>query len=261
MMTACLIALGLTCAIDPLTGSALLSDERAAMAIEDYARSARNDAGDPARGQALFADLKRLACARCHRVRGQGGEIGPDLSDIGGKYDRDQLIEAVLEPSRQIVEGYRPTALATSEGRVLTGIVRAETPGELTLVDMNGQRQAVRKQDVVERKTMDTSLMPDGISLSLSLKEFSDLIAYLASLRSAGQGTPGSGVVGPVRCPKASRALRSPLESPARPRWKLPQTAASWCASRPEVCGSSKMGPCFPGHSSASRSTASGREA
>jgi len=153
-------------------------------------------------------------------------------------------------------KGYRPTVLAARDGRVFAGIVHEETAGELTLVDMNGQRQ-----DVVERKTMDTSLMPDGFYLGLSLKEFSDLIAYLASLRSAGQGTPGSGVVGPVRCPKASRALRSPLESPARPRWKLPQTAASWCASRPEVCGSSKMGPCFPGHSSASRSTASGREA
>jgi glucose/arabinose dehydrogenase len=70
------------------------------------------------------------------------------------------------------------------------------------LVDIDGRRQTVHKQDVVERTTTDTSLMPDGLTLGLSLKEFSDLIAYLASLRSAGQGSPGSGVVGPVALPK-----------------------------------------------------------
>ena len=196
-MTSYLIALGLCFGMEFVA-----FDSKTRPSFAEYARSARDNAGDPARGQVLFTDLKRLACSRCHRVRGQGGEIGPDLSDIGGKYDREQLIESVLEPSRQIVEGYRPTVLATTDGRVLTGIVREETSGELILVDIDGKRQSVRKEDTVERKTSDTSLMPDGLAPSLSLKEFSDLIAYLASLRSSGQGTPGSGVVGPVALPK-----------------------------------------------------------
>jgi putative heme-binding domain-containing protein len=196
-MTSCLIILGLCFGTSSLT-----DDVRNRPDFDDYVRYARNDTGDPARGHALFADPNRLACARCHRVRSQGGEIGPDLSDIGGKYDRDQLIESVLEPSRQIVEGYRPTALATSDGRVFTGIIREETAIDLTLVDANGQRQVVRQQDVVERKIMDTSLMPSDLSSGLSLQEFSDLIAFLASLRSAGQGTPGSGIVGPVALPQ-----------------------------------------------------------
>lgn len=200
-MIACLTALGLICAINALAGSALPLDGWAPAGLEDYARHARKIAGDPAHGQALFADLKRLACTRCHRVRGQGGEIGPDLSDIGGKFDRDQFIEAVLEPSRQIVEGYRPSALATTDGRVLTGIVREESAGMLLLVDIDGKRQTVRQEDVVERKTINTSLMPAGLCNCLSLQEFSDLIAYLTSLRSSGQGTPGSGVVGPVAMP------------------------------------------------------------
>jgi len=199
-----LIALGLCFA----TGL-LASDSKNRPRSEEYARYARNGAGDPARGRALFTDLSRLACSRCHRVQSQGGEIGPDLSDIGGKYDRDQLIESVLEPSRQIVEGYRPTALATSDGRVLSGIIRQETADELILVDIDGQRQAVHKQDVVERNTMDTSLMPNDLACGLSLKEFSDLVAYLASLRSAGQGTPGSGVVGPVALPQGFTRIQA----------------------------------------------------
>jgi putative heme-binding domain-containing protein len=208
-MNSCLIALGLCLVALGTTPPTASAQNRPSS--EDYARHARNDAGDPRRGQVLFADLKRLACARCHRVRGQGGVIGPDLSDIGGKYDRDQLIESVLEPSRQIVEGYRPTVLATSDGRVLTGIVRDETATRLSLFDSDGKSRPVEKKDIVERKTVDTSLMPDGVALGLSLKEFSDLIAYLTSLRSAGQGTPGSGVVGPVALP--SSYTRLPIAS------------------------------------------------
>jgi putative heme-binding domain-containing protein len=168
---------------------------------EDYAHAASSNAGDAARGRALFADLKRLACTRCHRVGGHGGEVGPDLSDIGGKYDREQLVEAVLEPSRQIVEGYRPTVVATRDGRIVSGIVREETAELLTLVDADGERRGVPKKDVDARTTVGTSLMPDSLASGLSSREFADLIAYLASLRSAGQGTPGSGVIGAVALP------------------------------------------------------------
>lgn len=167
----------------------------------DIAAFARSHPGDPRRGRALFLDLNRAACARCHRVAGAGGEVGPDLSDIGGKFDREQLIQAVLEPSRQIVEGYRPTVVATTDGRILTGIVRDEDEHALRLVDAGGHSAQVAKGDIEERKTLDTSIMPEGLATNLAPQECADLIAYLASLRAAGQGTPGSGVVGPVALP------------------------------------------------------------
>ena len=110
---------------------------------EAYARYAREHRGDPIRGHALFFDLKG-APARCHRA-GAGGDIAPDLSDVGGKYERTLLIESVLEPSRQIVEGYRPTIVATAEGRVLSGIVKGDSPEELALVNADGHRQVIRK--------------------------------------------------------------------------------------------------------------------
>ena len=98
---------------------------------QEYVRFAARHKGDSARGRALFADAKRLNCTRCHRARGQGGDIGPDLSDIGGKFDRPLLIESILEPSRQIVEGYRTTTIGTTDrargqrncpGRVARGV-------------------------------------------------------------------------------------------------------------------------------------------
>ena len=100
----------------------------------------REHPGDPARGRALFFEPRGAGCARCHRRRGQGGDIGPDLSEVGGKYERALLIESVLEPSRQIVEGYRSEVVATADGRVLSGLVRAESDRELTLVDAEGRR-------------------------------------------------------------------------------------------------------------------------
>jgi putative heme-binding domain-containing protein len=191
-MTMTLTLLGLLCAGGP-------SEDRPS--AETYAEFARSHAGDANRGRSLFADPGRLACARCHRVRGQGGDVGPDLSDIGGKFDRELLIESILEPSRQIVEGYRPTLLALKDGRVLTGIVREETTETLALVDAEAHRQSIPKAEVEERRVVATSLMPEAQASGLTPAEFADLIAYLACLRSEGQGTPGSGVVGPVALP------------------------------------------------------------
>jgi putative heme-binding domain-containing protein len=132
-------------------------------------------------------------------VRGSGGEVGPDLSNIGGKYAREHLIESVLEPSRQIVEGYRPTIVALEDGRVLTGLVKTETADRLTLVDAEAREQAVAKSEIAQRKFGDVSIMPDGLSVKLTRAQFADLIAYLESLRDRDQPTPGSGTIGPVK--------------------------------------------------------------
>jgi putative heme-binding domain-containing protein len=169
--------------------------------VENYARYARRHAGDAVRGRAVFFAANGAGCARCHRAGGEGGDVGPDLSDIGGKYERALLIESVLEPSRQIVEGYRPTIVATKDGRVFTGLVRAESDQELTLVDAEARPIVVPKRAIEQRKLGDVSVMPAGEAAWFSPAQFADLIAYLESLRSAGQSTPGSGVTGPVALP------------------------------------------------------------
>jgi putative heme-binding domain-containing protein len=168
-----------------IAGPSIAHDDEPA-AVQDYARFAGSRRGDADRGRALFADLKRLACARCHRARGQGGDIGPDLSDIGGKFDRGLLVESILEPSRQIVEGYRTTTIATKDGRVLTGIARDESPAGLLIVDADGKRIALRADEIENRRFADTSLMPSGLAAGISPAEFTDLIAYLETLRSGG---------------------------------------------------------------------------
>lgn len=160
---------------------------------EEYTRFALANHGDAERGRTLFADAKRLGCSRCHRVRGEGGEVGPDLSDIAGKFERPQLVESVLEPSRAIVEGYRSTILVTADGRIRTGIITEESAETITLVDSDGRRESIRAQAVEERKTTSISLMPEGLAASLAPGEFADLMAYLETLRPTSQGIPGGG--------------------------------------------------------------------
>ncbi len=227
----------------------------------DLAAFARQHLGDPVRGRALFMDRKGMACVDCHRARADGGDVGPDLSDVGAKYDRAQLIESVLEPSRQIVEGYRPTVLAMSDGRVVTGLVKSESNEVLELVDAERRRLVVRKGDIEERRAAETSLMPDNLAESLAPDAFADLIAFLASLRSNRQPSPGSDVFGPLTLPPgfSARVVADGLTA-WPPPWKSRPTAGSCSASKRGLSESSITAACSPSRCSSLRSTASGNE-
>jgi putative membrane-bound dehydrogenase-like protein len=139
--------------------------------------------GDPARGRPLFHDLKGLACIKCHRVDGTGGEIGPDLTVIGSQFSRAELAESVVYPSRKIREGYQQVKVLTKDGRVLSGAVKGETPAELTLQDAEGIRHSIATADIEKRAPSELSLMPEGLHGGLSMQDFADLLSYLESLR------------------------------------------------------------------------------
>ncbi len=140
--------------------------------------------GDPRRGERIFFDLRGGGCAGCHAAGGRGAAaIGPDLTGMALKYDRAELIRSVLEPSRRIADGYQPVTLATHDGRVVTGVVRSETEGEITLVDAQAKATKIPKQDVATRRAGGSSIMPSHAAESLSPAEFADLIGYLSSLK------------------------------------------------------------------------------
>jgi putative heme-binding domain-containing protein len=155
----------------------------AAFDPEAYRAAAMKGGGDPGRGRRLFADLKGLACIKCHAVGKEGGNVGPELGSIGSKYPRDELIASVLEPSAKISSGYEPESLALSDGRVLTGIVRNETKDAVEIQDADARLVKVAKDDIDARKRGDVSLMPTGLAQGISPGDFADLIAYLESLK------------------------------------------------------------------------------
>jgi putative heme-binding domain-containing protein len=142
-----------------------------------------NNPGKAEHGQALFADVKGLACVKCHAVKGQGGAVGPDLSGVGATYPRDELIASVLFPSQKIFSGYEPVIVATNDGRILTGILKRESPEEIEIQDADAKSIVLKAEEIDERKKSDVSLMPSGLAEGLSKEDFADVIAYLESLK------------------------------------------------------------------------------
>jgi putative heme-binding domain-containing protein len=159
-----------------------------------------NTSGNAERGKAIFAS-PTATCAICHKVGGRGGETGPDLSQIGGKFDRTHLIESILDPSAEILQGYQATVIETRSGRVLSGIVKTESATEVTLLDAEGKRIAIPTGDIESRTVSKVSLMPAGLADRMTAAEFTDLIAYLESLNTGRRPTPGEGITGSLTLP------------------------------------------------------------
>lgn len=174
-------------------------------AADALRREAMNRGGDPKHGKAIFLSAS-AKCATCHKVHGQGGDIGPDLSQIGGKFDRTHLIESILDPSAEILQGYYATTLTTKSGRVLTGIVKSESPTSVTIRDAEGKSLTVALGEIESREVSKVSLMPAGFGDGMTPNDFVDLVAYLTTLRTGRQPTPGEGSSGTLALPQGFRA-------------------------------------------------------
>jgi len=138
--------------------------------------------GDPAKGANVFT-RETSQCATCHRVRGQGGEVGPDLSEIGSKLGKDALFEAILDPSAGISFGYEAFELELKSGDEAFGIITGETPEEISMKDTRGIVTRYQKSEVIARRKMTLSIMPAGLQLTMSNAELVDLVAYLTTLQ------------------------------------------------------------------------------
>ncbi len=148
-----------------------------------YRQFALSERGSIEKGKALFSDAKGLNCVKCHAIKGQGGTVGPDLSDIGARYSKDDIIQSILYPSAKIFSGYEPVTIATNDGRVLGGIVKGETADAITLQDADAKTTTVAKADIDEKKVSDVSIMPNGLAEGLSKQDFADLVSYLETLK------------------------------------------------------------------------------
>jgi putative heme-binding domain-containing protein len=167
-------------------------------------QTAMNSGGNATRGKALYASAA-LKCTTCHKLHGRGGDVGPDLSQVGGKLDRTHLIESILDPSAEIPQGYHATVIATRAGRVVTGIVKSESRVAITLQDAEGKQVTIPVRDIESREVSKVSLMPTGLADRLTPAEFTDLIAYLTTLRTGRAPTPGEGVSGSLQLPPGFR--------------------------------------------------------
>ena len=138
--------------------------------------------GDAARGRALFL-AERTQCVRCHKLDGQGKEVGPDLSRLAGPRSREELWESLVEPSRRVEPQYQSYVVTTTDGRTLTGLMVRRDAAGVVLKDNEGKEVAVPAADVEAVSPARESLMPAGLLADLTAKQAADLVAFLESLK------------------------------------------------------------------------------
>ncbi len=174
--------------------------------------------GDRERGRVVFETQPALACVRCHRIgAGPGGDAGPNLADVGTKYQREELLESIIKPNAKIAPGFDTIVLTRKSGGVAVGIVASENDDAITLRNSDNKLIEVKKSDIAKREGAPSS-MPEIYAAILTKSELRDMVEYLASIRTpAGRGGRGGAPGGRGGAPAAvppPRALRD-LPAPA----------------------------------------------
>ena len=98
-------------------------------------------------------------------------------------YKRADLITSIHEPSKTIALGFEQFLITTTAGDLFAGAIRQETNDTVTVLGVDGQAHVVKKADIKSRSAVETSLMPAGLTLGLKPEDFTDLLAYLESLK------------------------------------------------------------------------------
>lgn len=129
---------------------------------------------DASAGRAVFGK----ACAPCHKLFGEGGEIGPDLT--GSNRELDYLLENIVDPSAVIGRDYQLSTIKTRNGSFIAGMIHGETDTTITVKTVT-ETQTVARRDVESVETSDASMMPEGLLPALSDEEARNLLRYLMS--------------------------------------------------------------------------------
>ncbi|MCX6849476.1 MAG: c-type cytochrome, partial [Verrucomicrobia bacterium] len=140
--------------------------------------------GDAKRGGELISMSGKLAaCLACHIVNGIGRDFGPDLSKAGARLTREQILESLHKPSKNIAKGYETSLVTLKDGSVQSGFVTHSDEGAITLKLPTGQPQSIKRNQIKSQQPQPVSLMPEGLLQGLTEQEAVDVIAFLAGLK------------------------------------------------------------------------------
>ena len=129
----------------------------------------------------FFKDDGAISCQRCHRIGDRGGAAGPDLTTVGDRLSREQLLASLLDPGREISAGFGTIVLTLKDDSVVAGVIKKETAGEVVLLDAEEKTVKVATKDIAERSDPVSSMPPmTGI---LKKSELRDLVEFLVHLK------------------------------------------------------------------------------
>ncbi|MBP85957.1 MAG: hypothetical protein CMJ64_04440 [Planctomycetaceae bacterium] len=140
--------------------------------------------GDAARGKQVFFATEGVQCKNCHQIQKEGKELGPELTTIAKKYNRAQLLESMLEPSKRIDPKYVTYLAETDDGRLHTGLLVKKDATEVVLKDAQNKEVRIPAKQIEQLVPQERSLMPDLLLRDMTAQQVADLLEYLNSLRS-----------------------------------------------------------------------------
>jgi quinoprotein glucose dehydrogenase len=143
--------------------------------------------GDAERGKEVFFGNAAASCRRCHKINGEGSDVGPDLSEIAKSKARDYLLEAIVDPNAKIAEGFETAVFAMADGRVHSGVVRGEDEKTFRIVTPTGESITIEK-DQVDDRAKGQSGMPIDVMKQISRRELRDVVEYLSTLKKREDG-------------------------------------------------------------------------
>jgi len=159
--------------------------------MREFLRTSHGDAGA---GAVVFKNV----CGQCHKIYGEGQEVGPEITS-NGRGSFEQLLSNVFDPSLVIGEAFQATSVSTADGRVLTGLQVENSAQRVVLKTQGGKLETIARENIDELKVSPMSLMPEDLEKQIKPQELADLFAFLVldrppSDRSAREipGTPES---------------------------------------------------------------------
>ena len=131
--------------------------------------------GNTRSGDTLFSKN----CSSCHRVKNKGMDIGPDLTGIKNKFEREALLDAIVNPNAGIVFGYEAWLITTKSGDSFFGFLVADGSQAVVIKDLSGAKHTIPTATIASRKKQTNSLMPEPSSLALTDQKLADIVEYL----------------------------------------------------------------------------------
>ena len=138
--------------------------------------------GDAAQGKKIFFERPEASCVRCHKINGEGGDVGPDLTHIGTQKDREYLLESLIFPNTQIAAGFETVILTLKDGRTCAGLIKSETQ---TTVEINSPEDGLLKLNKadIQSRHKGLSAMPEELRQALSKSDIRDIVEFLSQLK------------------------------------------------------------------------------
>jgi putative heme-binding domain-containing protein len=140
-----------------------------------YLEGPEGKSGNPQSGAHLFTTAH---CINCHRFNGTGESTGPDLTSLGQRFQRKEVLESILFPSHVVSDQYA-SQMVLANGRSYVGIVARQPDGSVTVLQSDGGKVSLKADEIEETEPSKTSTMPEGLLNPLTLEQVADLFAFL----------------------------------------------------------------------------------